>query len=333
MHKALFETFAKYEKIVFVGGGTGGHISPIVSLASELRDKELIWIGRKDSQEEATAKKEWIPFFSISILKLTTTHSPKILLYPYVLLRWIREARKVLRSGQQKNKNLCVFSKWWPGSVAVGIAAWSMGIPLYIHESDTIPGRSNTLLGRFATRVFLGFKSAEKYFDTKKCEVIGQILDPILEEWRVKSKEWTIHWKTDKKHILVFCGSQWARAVFEEIIRTCHSLDVEWIVVLGKLNTGMRTDFEKLNNIQILDWLDKKDQRALFEWTDIAITRGSATTLAELDLFGIKKIIIPLPSAARNHQYYNALEYEKKWDIVLEQKNIVQLKEILHSFL
>lgn len=57
-----------------------------------------------------------------------------------------------------------------------------MGIPLYIHESDTIPGRSNTLLGRFATRVFLGFKSAEKYFDTKKCEVIGQILDPILEE-------------------------------------------------------------------------------------------------------------------------------------------------------
>lgn len=58
MHKALFETFAKYEKIVFVGGGTGGHISPIVSLASELRDKELIWIGRKDSQEEATAKKE-----------------------------------------------------------------------------------------------------------------------------------------------------------------------------------------------------------------------------------------------------------------------------------
>jgi UDP-N-acetylglucosamine:LPS N-acetylglucosamine transferase len=58
MHTELAKTFAPYQKIVFVGGGTGGHISPIVSLASELRDRELLWIGGKDSQESEVAEKE-----------------------------------------------------------------------------------------------------------------------------------------------------------------------------------------------------------------------------------------------------------------------------------
>lgn len=72
----------------------------------------------------------------------------------------------------------------------------------------------------------------------------------------------------------------------------------------------MRDAWKNFPHIQVLDWLDKTDQYSVFSGTDIAITRGSATTLAELDAFQIKKIIIPLPHAARNHQYYNAQEYE-----------------------
>lgn len=346
MHPKLSETFAKYEKIIFVGGGTGGHISPIVSLASELKNKEVVWIGWRNSQEKSTAEKEWITFLSISTLKLSTTKSPKILLYPFFLIKGVLESREILSIIREKQ--ICVFSKWWPGAVAVGIAAWILGIPLYIHESDTIPGRSNTLLGKFAQIIFLWFESTKKYFSEEKCEIIGQIIDPLLiptanessrkndetEYFSRKNSPSFSHprlkWQTDKTHILVYCGSQWARTIFEEIIASCSDLDVEWVIVLGKLNLGIRKDFEKFENIQILDWLEKKDQKTLFEWTNMAITRGSATTLAELDLFHIQKIIIPLPDAARNHQYWNAKEYEKKWDVLLEQKNIYHLINYIH---
>lgn len=110
-------------------------------------------------------------------------------------------------------------------------------------------------------------------------------------------------------------------------------MDAEWIVVLGKLNTEMREKFVGFRNIQIFDWIEKTDQNAVFQGADIAITRGSATTLSELQLFDIQKIIIPLPSAAKNHQYFNALEYQKQGDILLEQKNISRLSDMVHSLI
>lgn len=351
MHQKLSETFAQYNKIILVGWGTGGHIQPILSIAQELGGHEILWIGGKDSNEEKQAKENKTPFVSIPTLKLATTKSPKILLYPFVLLQGILEARKILKKEilasqewqinnsnppihQSTNPPLCIFSKGGPGSVAIGIAAWTLGIPLYIHESDTIPGRSNELLGKIATKIFLGFESAKQYFDTKKCEVVGQILDPIFSKQPTNwpTDQPTISWKTDKKHILVICGSQGARSIFEAILEQFSDENpYEWIISLGKLNGSMKSDFGNIQNIQALEWIDQKDIASLLDNTDIAITRWSATTLAEIDIFGVRKIIIPLPSAAKNHQYWNAREYEQKWDILLEQKNLTFLSETLKN--
>ena len=95
----------------------------------------------------------------------------------------------------------------------------------------------------------------------------------------------------------------------------------------------MRKNFENFDNIQVLNWLEKSEQNHIFSETDIAITRGSATTLAELDFFHIQKIIIPLSSAAKNHQFFNAKEYVSHGDILLEQKNLSSLRKTIASFL
>jgi UDP-N-acetylglucosamine--N-acetylmuramyl-(pentapeptide) pyrophosphoryl-undecaprenol N-acetylglucosamine transferase len=84
----------------------------------------------------------------------------------------------------------------------------------------------------------------------------------------------------------------------------------------------MKKDFEKIPDTQALEWISQVDIAHLLSDTDLAITRGSATTLAEIDIFGVRKIIIPLPYAADNHQYWNAKEYEKASDILIEQKDI-----------
>jgi UDP-N-acetylglucosamine--N-acetylmuramyl-(pentapeptide) pyrophosphoryl-undecaprenol N-acetylglucosamine transferase len=390
MHPKLGNTLTSYKKIFFVGGGTGGHVQPILNIIEEIRrdhlDREYTWLGGRDSQEEQSATSQDIPFISIPTLKLATTRSPKILLYPFILILWIFQARRILKKsyadiqytggsggetvwakmkweirwaewggasflttetfdtfGHKSNvhppQEIAVFSKWWPWSVAVGIAAWSLSIPLYIHESDTVPGRSNQILGKIATKIFLGFESAKKYFTPEKCEVIGQILGRVF-EWWVMSDEWTIHWNTDKKHLLIICGSQWARTIFQEILDNITWLleTHEIILILGKLNTDMRTSFEnslssmegsEWSDIQILDWISQEDIAHIIPDTDIAVTRGSATTLAELTAFAKKPhlIIVPLTFSAGNHQYYNALEYKKLGHTVLEQRDIYLLTQ------
>jgi UDP-N-acetylglucosamine:LPS N-acetylglucosamine transferase len=85
----------------------------------------------------------------------------------------------------------------------------------------------------------------------------------------------------------------------------------------------MKGEFSTIPDCQALEWISQPDIAHLIQDTDLAITRGSATTLAELTVFGKKSklIIIPLPYSANNHQYYNALEYKGMGHIVLEQKS------------
>lgn len=91
----------------------------------------------------------------------------------------------------------------------------------------------------------------------------------------------------------------------------------------------MKHDFDSIQDAQALSWISQDNIAYLLQDADIAITRGSATTLAEIEVFGIRKIIVPLPYAADNHQYWNAKEYEKSGDILLEQKDLKNLPEVI----
>jgi UDP-N-acetylglucosamine--N-acetylmuramyl-(pentapeptide) pyrophosphoryl-undecaprenol N-acetylglucosamine transferase len=353
MHPALIATLSPYSTIVLVGGGTGWHIQPIVSIVKSL-EHEYLWIGWQNSTEEKSARENNIPFHQIPTLKLSTTKSFKVVLYPYFLLLGFFKARKLLKWLQTwwktVNSGGCVFSKGWPGSVAIGIAAWSLWIPLYIHESDTVAGRSNQILGKFATKVFLGFENTKKYFKWKNSEVIGQILDPVFYRHcePVKQSRNTeiqkpldhfvprddrIQWKTNKPHILVICGSQGSQSIFQAIIEQFREdTRYEWIIALGKLNQDMQNAFAVIPNCQAKEWISQSDIAELIPDTDIAISRWSATTLAELTAFSDSKphlIIIPLPYSAWNHQHFNALEYSKLGHTILEQKHLDTLNNIL----
>lgn len=338
MTEKIINIISKYRNIVFVWGWTGGHIQPIISLKKYLEQSHntasIFWIGWDNSQEKMAAKNENIPFFDISTLKLSTTKSFKILLYPFVLIQGIFQAREIFKTIGYDNT--VVFSKGWPGSVAVGIAAWSLHIPLHIHESDTVAGRSNKLLGVFATKIWLGFEQGKKYFRREKCEVIGQIIDPIFYSKNIELTWEYISWKTHKTHILVTCGSQGSRAIFESIItQFWASNEYEWIIALGKLNAGMIDEFAHIDNCQAINWLSQANLARLIQESNIAVTRGSATTLAELTV-GMNKphlIIVSLPYSAWNHQYYNALEYEKKWHSILKQSDLQNLKNTISNLI
>lgn len=277
--------------------------------------------------EQSRSREENIRFLPITTYKLTSTRSLGVLLYPFKLLQGIFDARKILKREQPK----LVFSKGGPGSVAVGVAAWILGIPLYIHESDTIPGFSNRVLGHFATRIFLGFEEAKKWFPTNKTVVVGQILHP---QFFIKNPDGNINWKTNKKHIFVSCGSQGSRKIFQALLDQKKNFpNSEWIISLGTLNNNFRAEFEQWENTQVFDWIAQEDIPHILDGTDIAITRASATTLAELATRPIHLIIVPLAISAGDHQLYNAQVYKRDGHTMILEQDLEKntLGEILRS--
>lgn len=126
--------------------------------------------------------------------------------------------------------------------------------------------------------------------------VVGQILHPRFFETNPTGN---INWKTDKKHVFVSCGSQGSRKIFRTILDQKKDFpDSEWILSLGTLNSKMRREFDSWEDTQIFDWIPQEDIPHILDGADIAITRASATTLAELATRPIHLIIIPLAISA-----------------------------------
>lgn len=340
---------SSYDTIFLVWWGSGWHIQPILNMREHFRtrgmQRNFLWIGGKHSAEEVSASWAWISFREITTLKLATTRSIQVFLYPLIVLIGIFQALIVLT--RARKERTCVFSKWGSSAgLSVGISAWILRIPLYIHESDTIPWRVNRFMGWFATHIFLGFPEAKRFFPEKKCLFTGQILHPAFSE---NEHKWKIdlEWRTRLPHILVVCGSQGSRAIFEAIIGSWMNFPkAEWIIALGNKNRDMQEHFIELNKgirasewwlIQVSEWLSQETLAGLIRGADIALTRGSATTLAELTYYNgnnssgknIKLIIIPLPYSAMNHQFENAKVYERMGHTILIQTDLWHLTDIV----
>lgn len=188
------------------------------------------------------------------------------------------------------------------------LAAKSLGIPVYLHDSDIIPGISNRFVARFATRIFLGCEEAKTYFPGVPTETVGQLLSPDL---MLENPNPEIAFRSpDKTRVLVICGSQGSMSIYNELVRILPDLhDFEFIISLGTRNEAFAQAFSQFDNVRAEPWLGK-DLGSLYQSTDIVISRGSITTLAEAAAFGARIIAIPLSIAAFDHQRANVRAFE-----------------------
>jgi len=310
----------KKQVIAFAGWWTWWHIFPIKSLIEKIdKDKyTILWFGNKNSLEEKIAyqlKEQGFDIIFISVLswKIRRSLKPKD-----IYLNIVDFFKNVLGFFQSfyyicKYQPKFVFSKWWFVAFNPSLA-WKICFKkIYLHESDTIPGLVNKLVSKFANKVFLWFDYAKKYIKNANTEVVWQIIqDDFYKDYDLE--------KEDKTNLLIIWWSQWAKIIIESIktlldkwkLQEFNIFIVWWL--LNKENI-----FQNYDNVNFYWFLSQKELIKLYKKADISITRGSATSLAEQDQFDIKKIIVPLPYTGWNHQYFNALEYEKKWDIFLSQ--------------
>ena len=193
---------------------------------------------------------------------------------------------------------------------------------IYIHESDCVAGISNKLIWKFATKIFYTFPNSK--IDNEKHILTGQILNPELFK-NINTHE--ILEENDDLEVLIIAWSQGSTIIFENLIKLLPDIkNVNFTVILWDKNLHFREKFEKFDNIKTLDFISQGLLKEIYKKTDIAITRGGATTLWELYFFWIHSIIVPLSSAAWNHQELNANHFVKMfWSDKLDENNNLKL--------
>lgn len=307
----------KYIKIALAWGWTWWHITPLVSIYKYLEDDrcfDFFWIWENWWLEESVAKKNNIRFFWIKAWKLRRYFSIKTFIEPFYIILWIIKSYKVLSN----EKPDIIFSKWWYVSLPVAIAAKFVWVKLFLHESDSIPWLANRFVAKFATKVYLWFEDVGRYFNKDKVKVIGQILNPELFKFNKNSIKKT----SNKTCLLVIWWSQWSKRIFEFILNNISEfMNFEISLVLGSQNSNMSDLFKKYDFVSTYDYISQEELKDIYYKSDIAITRAWATSLAELESFWIKMIIIPLTESANNHQYHNAISYNKKWEIMISEND------------
>lgn len=318
---------------VFTGGGTGGHIYPAVAVASRLvnEDKSCVpvFVGAKRGIEKSIFPKLGFSYRLLTVGPLNRVSKQRkilsLLQLPFAILYSIfflifKKVQFVIGFGGY-------------ASAPMVIAAKLLGKKLYLWEGNATPGMVTRKVIEGAEKVYLAFPSEHPVFQSSKAEVIGV---PTRFETSLQSKEKILN---GKAKVLVFGGSQGALAINQQIVK-CFSESPELLerfeivhqVGRDKIN-DIPEDLKAMRNYKAFEFLDNIDE--YYQWADFAICRAGASTIAELNQQSLPAILVPLPTAADDHQLKNAKWMESQGaGLVLEQKELSpeSLKKALDLF-
>ena len=294
-------------KYVIMAGGTGGHVIPGIAVAQELKKQghEVFWMGTPTGIESQLVPDQKITFYPINIKSLRGKGLVRKLLMPFILVKAILQARAILC----KLKPDSVISMGGFVAGPGGIAAWLLGIDLYVHEQNAIAGLTNRILSKLAKKVFIAFP------DTQKLSVspnkLLQTGNPIRAEiLAIPAPGMRAIGSHAHLRILVLGGSLGARAINQIIPKALALLPDN-----KKPEVLHQTGAAHLIAVQIhySDWGIKanivafiEDMAKAYQFADMVICRAGALTVSELAAAGIASILIPFPHAVDDHQTANA---------------------------
>lgn len=309
-------------KFVVSAGGTGGHIMPALSISNELmaRGHQVLFIGNKNSMEEKIISKNNIEFEAINVQKLYRKFTLKHILFPYKLLSSIIKVKKIYNKYKPDAYIGCGGFVSGPS----GFVARGRNIPYFLQEQNSFPGLTTRALDAEAKTIFIGQSDAKNYLKNSNIIYSGNPLNKTLVSSQRLADMREYNFDSEKKTLFIIGGSQGSQFLNYMMENTVDRL-------LEKFNVIWQLGVKNLDEFQTIH-KDKKglfmfgfsyDIDALYNITDIAICRAGAITIAELEAKKIPALLIPLPTAAENHQYKNALEQtSKNIAVTFEQNNL-----------
>jgi UDP-N-acetylglucosamine--N-acetylmuramyl-(pentapeptide) pyrophosphoryl-undecaprenol N-acetylglucosamine transferase len=302
-------------------GGTGGHLFPGLAVAEELKKRGCtvaLLISPKDVDQQAVKSAQGFKIFTLPAVGLQNRNY-----FSFGLSFWnsFRASRKIFKA----RKPDAVLAMGGFTSAPPVLAARKFGAKTFVHESNTIPGRANRFLSRFVDEAFVGFPEAAARLSAKKVSMTGTPVRPQFQPRDAAECRIALGLEPNLPTILVVGGSQGASGLNEMILSALPFLDKKnWQFIHL---TGAK-DFEKIKTAYAVRGLNAFIKPFFAEMdlalgaSMISVGRSGASSLAEIAAMRLPSLLVPYPTAADNHQFFNALAFEKTGaSKLLEQKD------------
>lgn len=294
-----------YKTIVIMAGGTGGHIMPGLAVAEELKHHQwrVVWMGHPDGMEARLVAARGYEMAWVRFGALRGKGFLRKLLLPFNLLRGFAQSwRELARIQPAVVLGMGGFISF-PG----GMMAALRGIPLVVHEQNSIAGMANKVLAGVADRVLTGFPKA-----LRKGEWAGNPVRTDITVLPAPTLRYEEHAQDSpgRLRILVIGGSLGAQVLNDTVPQALalipESERPEVVHQSGeKQLETLRAAYAAVNvKAHAVSFIE--DMAGAYAWADLVICRAGALTIAELSAAGVASILVPFPHAVDDHQTANA---------------------------
>ncbi len=328
----------KKYRVVFTGGGTGGHIFPLVAIIRELKELissdliDIYYIGPKDSFSEKYISKEGVEVRYINTGKLRRYSGSRAILENIIDL-FFRVPCGIVQSFFHlyiSSPDL-IFGKGGHGSFPVILTAKIFQIPVILHESDAVLGAVNQFLQKISSEIFVSFPKTENVLGNKMFVIGNPIRKEVLDGDQEKAKQ-IFHLSGEKPVILILGGSQGSERINDlflssaapflekfEVIHQCGENNYKQ--VLAESNATIKEELRK--NYHLTPFLSEEEISHAYKIADLIVSRAGSGSIFEISAVGKASVLLPLPEAAQNHQLKNAYAYSaSRAGVVFEEGNM-----------
>lgn len=290
--------------VLIMAGGTGGHIFPGLAVAEALkmRNVPVRWLGAEGGMETRTVPAAGIELDVVAISGLRGKGLMRWVRMPLMLLRAVWQARRLLEA----NRPGCAVSFGGYAAAPGGIAAWTKGIPVLVHEQNRIPGLTNRVLTRFSRRILQGFPGTfpDKLSAIDSGNPVRREVAALAEpQSRFASREGALR-------VLVTGGSQGAQILNQvvpaalQLLSSSVNLEIRHQAGAKRVDEALSAYSKAGVNAEISPFIS--DMAEAYGWADLVICRSGALTVAELAAAGVASVLVPFAYAVDDHQTRNA---------------------------
>ncbi|MFH1182911.1 MAG: undecaprenyldiphospho-muramoylpentapeptide beta-N-acetylglucosaminyltransferase [Candidatus Moraniibacteriota bacterium] len=322
-------------RILLTGGGTGGHLFPLLAVTRAIQKEtkesvELVYIGPCNKLSEETLAKQgiktkhvltgkWRRYFSLLNIWDAIKLPIGIIQALFKVLFFMPDV---------------VFSKGGYGSVPAVLASRLYWIPIVVHESDAVPGRANRFMEHLADVIAVSYEMTANFTNPTKTVFTGNLVrEDLLGGDTVKARV-ALGIKSSKPLLLILGGSQGAQKINEVIVKILPRLISTYEVIhqCGEKNYDETRDLVGKAGIkpgrdgyQLYPFLEdtKQQMKNALSAADLILSRAGATAISEIAAYGKPSILVPLKGSANDHQLHNAFEVAKTGGaMALKEENL-----------
>jgi UDP-N-acetylglucosamine--N-acetylmuramyl-(pentapeptide) pyrophosphoryl-undecaprenol N-acetylglucosamine transferase len=338
-------------KIVFTGGGSGGHFYPLIAVAEEINSivaqrnlvKPDLYYVSNTPYDEVALQQVGLEYRHVPAGKLRRYPSFKNGTDFFKTLVGLPTALHLLFRIYPD----AVFTKGGYASVPVVLAARILRVPVFVHDSDAIPGRANLLAGKFAKRIAVSYPEAIEYFEHK--DRVAYVGNPVRNSVKVlatKGAHEYFQFSTDIPTLLILGGSQGAEAINNTIhlaipqllekYQVIHQVGPDNFETHKELTAVALRGSQNLHRYRMFPFIKDLEYRTAAGCADLIISRAGSGSIFEIAAWNKPSILVPIPEDVSRDQRKNAYAYARTGaSEVIEQYNFtphVLLSELERIF-